>query len=255
MSRRCATLLAATANLNRRVASWAGTGRAGHHDPPPPVHVRGSVGSRDCRGRRRRGRRTDPSARMATGRGDGEAASGPVSPAARARSLGANAAWTAEDVRHPGAVGRPRPGRDQPASGSSPLGAAEYDPRANRWATIAAPPMLKGQHAVAASGGGQMVVVLNSGATYSWRQAAGRWQKLGSLPAGRSRFSVAWTGSTFLVTRLYRWKQPGPGQAFGLTGHRWQPLPDLPEPPRTRGWWKPLRSSSTAPFTCSPASL
>src|SRR5262245_61942541 len=97
-------------------------------------------------------------------------------------------------------------GRDlvviQEPSGGCPLGAAEYDPRANRWTTIAPPPMLKHQWAVAASGGGQLVLVLNTGATYSWRPATGRWQRLGTLPAGRNSFSVAWTGSTFLVTRL-----------------------------------------------------
>jgi hypothetical protein len=125
-------------------------------------------------------------------------------------------------------------GRDlvviQEPSGGCPLGAAKYDPRANRWSTIPAPPMLKRQWAVAASGGGQVLLVLNTGATYSWRPATGRWQPLGALPAGRNRFSVAWTGSTFLVTRLYRWKTAGPVQAFELTGHRWKQLPDLPEP-------------------------
>jgi hypothetical protein len=125
-------------------------------------------------------------------------------------------------------------GRDlvviQEPSGGCPLGAAEYDPRANRWTTITAPPLQKHQWAVAAYGGGQVLLVVDTGATYSWRPATGRWQPLNSLPAGRDRFSVTWTGTSFLVTRLYRWATPGPGQAFKLTGHRWKPLPDLPQP-------------------------
>jgi hypothetical protein len=100
------------------------------------------------------------------------------------------------------------------------VGAAEYDPRANHWTAIAAPPMLKGQWAVTAAGRRQVVLVLNTGATYSWRPTTGRWQPLGTLPAGRDHFSVAWTGSSFLVTGIYRWKEAGPGQAFELTGHR-----------------------------------
>ena len=119
----------------------------------------------------------------------------------------------------------------QEPADACPLGAAEYDPRVNRWTTIAAPPVLKHQSAVGASGGGRVVLVLNTGATYSWRQATGRWQQLGTLPAGENHFSVTWTGSTFLVTRLYSWKHPGPGQAFELTGLRWTVLPDLPQPP------------------------
>jgi hypothetical protein len=41
---------------------------------------------------------------------------------------------------------------------------------------------------------------------------------------------MAWTGRTFLVTRLYSWRQPGPGQAFLLNGRQWTALPDLPQP-------------------------
>lgn len=113
-----------------------------------------------------------------------------------------------------------------------PPGATEYNPRANRWTTIAAPPMVEGQSAVAASGGGQVLLVLDTGATYSWRPATGRWQPLDKLPAGAKYnfFSVTWTGTTFLVTRLYHFRTPGPGQAFKLTGHRWKSLPDLPQP-------------------------
>jgi hypothetical protein len=118
----------------------------------------------------------------------------------------------------------------QEPAGGCPLGAAEYDPRANRWTTIAPPPLLKHQWAVAASGGGQVLLVVNTGATYSWRPATGRWQPLGALPAGRNHFSVTWTGSTFLVTRLYHWRTPGPVQAFKLAGRQWKPLPDLPQP-------------------------
>jgi hypothetical protein len=121
----------------------------------------------------------------------------------------------------------------EPADGC-PVGAAAYDPRANRWTTIAAPPLLKHQWAVAASGGGQVLLVVNSGATYSWRPTTGRWQPLGSLPAGRNSFSVAWTGRTFLVTRQYAWKHAGPVQAFELASRRWKPLPDLPQPPTGR---------------------
>jgi hypothetical protein len=118
----------------------------------------------------------------------------------------------------------------QEPADACPLGAAEYDPRANRWTKIAAPPIVKHEWAVAASGGGRVVLVLNTGATYSWRPTTGRWQRLGVLPAGRNRFSVTWTGSTFLVTRLYHWKVAGPGEAFELTGRRWKLLPDLPQP-------------------------
>src|SRR5215470_10037478 len=119
----------------------------------------------------------------------------------------------------------------QEPADACPPGAAEYDPRANRWTAIAAPPILKHQWAVAASGGGRVVLVLNTGATYSWQPTTSRWQRLGTLPAGENHFSVIWTGRTFLVTRLYRWRQPGPGQVFKLTGRRWTPMPDLPPPP------------------------
>jgi len=125
-------------------------------------------------------------------------------------------------------------GRDlmaiQPPARPCPLGAAAYDPRANRWTKIAAPPIGKGQWAVGAAGGGRVVVVLNTGAAYSWRPQQGRWRPLGTLPAGRDRFFVAWTGRTFLVTRLYRWRTAGQGEAFELTGRRWTRLPDLPRP-------------------------
>jgi hypothetical protein len=117
----------------------------------------------------------------------------------------------------------------EPADGC-PVGAAAYDPRANRWTTIAAPPLLKHHWAVAAAGDGQVVLVVNSGATYSWQATTGRWQPLGTLPAGRNDFSVAWTGTTFLVTRIYHWKTPGPAQVFKLARRRWKPLPDLPQP-------------------------
>ena len=87
----------------------------------------------------------------------------------------------------------------EPAS-PCPLRAAEYNPRVNRWTRITAPPIFKHEWAVAASGGGRAVLVVNTGATYSWQQASGRWQPHGKLPAGSNRFSITWTGSTFLVT-------------------------------------------------------
>ncbi len=121
----------------------------------------------------------------------------------------------------------------EPSSPCS-LGAAEYDPRANRWTKITAPPVRKNQSVTGASGGGRVVLVLNTGAAYSWRAATGRWQSLGSLPAGRNGFSVAWTGRTFLVTRLYHWRVRGPGEAFELASRRWKALPDLPQPARGR---------------------
>jgi hypothetical protein len=114
------------------------------------------------------------------------------------------------------------------------LGAAAYDPRANRWTTIAAPPIFKHQWVVGASGGGRVLVVVNTGATYVWRPTTRRWQRLGALPAGRNSFSVAWTGRTFLVTRIYAWTDAGPVQAFELAGRHWKPLPDLPQPPAGR---------------------
>ena len=141
----------------------------------------------------------------------------------------------------------------QEPSGGCPLGAAAYDPRVNRWTTIAPPPLLKHQWAVAAAGGGQVLLVVTSGATCSWRPATGRWQPLGTLPAGRNYFSVAWTGTTFLVTRLCQRKTPVPAQAFKLTRGRWTPLPDLPQPATGRMAEAP-RSRSTALSTWSPAS-
>lgn len=114
--------------------------------------------------------------------------------------------------------------------GGYPLAAAAYDPRANRWTTIPSPPILKHQWAVAAFGGGRIVLVVNSGASYSWSPATRRWRQLGSLPAGENRFSIAWSGSTFLVTRLYRWKDGGPVQTYKLARGHWESLPDLPQP-------------------------
>lgn len=37
--------------------------------------------------------------------------------------------------------------------------------------------------AIAAAGGGKILLIVNSGATYSWRPATGRWLPLGALTA------------------------------------------------------------------------
>ncbi len=210
-------------------------------EPEPPI---GPLASRALRAGVRLRRRLTATAEPAPGPSAGQLARGRWAriPPAPLKMCGNLAVW---DGRALVVIQEP--------SGGCPLGAAAYDPRVNRWTTIAPPPLLKHQWAVAAAGGGQVLLVVTSGATCSWRPATGRWQPLGTLPAGRNYFSVAWTGTTFLVTRLCQRKTPVPAQAFKLTRGRWTPLPDLPQPATGRMAEAP-RSRSTALSTWSPAS-
>lgn len=106
--------------------------------------------------------------------------------------------------------------------------AAAYDPTANRWVTIAAPPAGVGLNPLAAQGAGRLVLMsLRTGFSAAWSQAARRWLRLPRLPAVKA-ISMTWTGRVFLVIA-------STGRAWGLAGDRWQPLPSLP--PVWHGWY------------------
>jgi hypothetical protein len=123
----------------------------------------------------------------------------------------------------------------EPGFPPCPAGAAAYDPRANSWVKIAAPPRLIGQRPVAAWGGGRLVLVSpDTGATVTWRPATGRWQQIAPVPS-RGAVAVAWTGGKFLViTANMISANKGTGRVFALAGGRWTRLPDLPQPGRGR---------------------
>jgi hypothetical protein len=107
-----------------------------------------------------------------------------------------------------------------------PPGAAAYDPRANRWTGLAAPPRLIGQAPVAAWGGGRLVLVSPAtGVTVTWSPATGQWHQIATLPSPGAA-SLGWTGSTFLAITISK----AVTRAFALGGGRWARLPDLPQP-------------------------
>ena len=109
-----------------------------------------------------------------------------------------------------------------------PPGVAAYDPRANRWAGMAAPPWPIGQGPVAAWGGGRLVLVSPvTGVTVTWSPATGQWHRIATLPS-QGAVSLSWTGSTFLVITIGK----AATRAFALGVGRWARLPDLPRPRR-----------------------
>jgi hypothetical protein len=124
-----------------------------------------------------------------------------------------------------------------------PRAAAAYNPRANRWTTIAAPPRVISaipsrkfsQEPVAAWGGGQLMLVSPvTGVTVTWSPATGQWHRTAAVPSAGT-VSVGWTGSRFLViTARMIAVNTGVAQAFALSGGRWTRLPDLPQPGRGR---------------------
>jgi hypothetical protein len=109
--------------------------------------------------------------------------------------------------------------------------AATYDPKANSWLAIAAPPGFAGQVPVGGWGGGQLVLVSpQTGATLTWNASTGRWHQAATLPS-RDAVSVGWTGSEILVITASRTGvNTGTAHAFALARGRWTRLPDLPEP-------------------------
>jgi hypothetical protein len=111
------------------------------------------------------------------------------------------------------------------ANGWCPARAATYDPRANSWTAIGAPPDTIGEQ-VGAWGGGRLVLVAKgNGKTISWSPADGHWRQLGRTPYGGIP-SVTWTGRGFLVI-VTRGRH---SRAFMLNANRWARLPDLPQP-------------------------
>lgn len=125
----------------------------------------------------------------------------------------------------------------EPGFRPCPAGAAAYDPRANSWAKIAAPPRRIGQPPVTAWGGGRLMLVWpDTGATVTWSAATGQWHRIASVPVPyRGVVSAAWTGSKFLVITASVIKASTPAaRAFTLTGSRWTRSPDLPRPGKGR---------------------
>ena len=111
--------------------------------------------------------------------------------------------------------------------------AAAYDPVANRWEEVAAPPPAVGLKPLAASGGGELVLASpRTGYTTAWTPAARRWVRLPQLPA-TDVISMSWTGRMFLVIASREGKTTG--LAWGLANGHWQPLPSLP--PVWHGWY------------------
>jgi len=120
-------------------------------------------------------------------------------------------------------------------SGAAPChpAAAAYDPAANRWMTVAAPPRATGLNPLAAWGAGRLVLMSpRTGYTTAWSPADRRWLRLPPLPAAGA-ISMTWTGSEFLVIASRQGQASGP--TWGLAGDRWQPLPSLP--PVWHGWY------------------
>jgi hypothetical protein len=113
--------------------------------------------------------------------------------------------------------------------------AAAYDPMANTWRAIAAPPGFigHGQGPVAGWGGGRLLLVMPmTGAAVTWSAATGRWHRIASVPAAGA-VSVSWTGSRFLVITLTRIAaNRGTAGTFALRGGQWTRLPSLPQPAR-----------------------
>jgi hypothetical protein len=113
--------------------------------------------------------------------------------------------------------------------------AAAYDPRANSWRALAAPPGFigRGQGPVAAWGGGRLLLVMPmTGAAVTWSAATGRWQRTAPVPAAGA-VSVSWTGSRFLVITLTKiTANRGTAGTFALSDGRWARLPSLPQPAR-----------------------
>jgi hypothetical protein len=114
----------------------------------------------------------------------------------------------------------------QPSFPGCPQAAAAYDPRANRWARIAAAPRLIGQQPVAAWGGGRLVLVSPvTGVSVTWSPATGHWHRIATLPSVGAA-CLGWTGGRFLAITIGK----GATRAFALTGAQWTRLPDLPRP-------------------------
>lgn len=130
-------------------------------------------------------------------------------------------------------------GRDlvvvEPGFPPCPAGAAAYDPKANSWVKIGAPPRLIGLQPVTAWGGGRLVLVSpDTGAAVTWSPADGRWRQIPPVPS-QGAVSATWTGRTFLVvTASMISANKGTAGAFAFTRGRWTRLPDLPQPGQGR---------------------
>jgi len=112
--------------------------------------------------------------------------------------------------------------------------AALYNPTANRWKRIAAPPRGADGPDMAWGGGRLLMVSWYSGVVVAWDRATGRWQRLPGFPK-KTAVSVGWTGREFIViTARQLGPNKGTASAFELRGNRWTRLPDLPQPGRGR---------------------
>ncbi len=88
---------------------------------------------------------------------------------------------------------------------------------------------------VGAWGGGRLVLVsARTGITVTWSPGTGHWHQVGTLPS-TGAVSLSWTGRTFLaITITATGGNKGTARAFAVTGDRWTPLPDLPQPGKGR---------------------
>jgi hypothetical protein len=112
-----------------------------------------------------------------------------------------------------------------------------YDPQANQWTILPAPPEQVGPDPAMFGGHDQLALVSRqTGATVSWQPSAKRWTTLPTLPA-KDVISLTWTGSRILAVTVGYTPLHGhqvdtfhPAHAFTLGPQRWDQLPDLPRP-------------------------
>jgi hypothetical protein len=154
-----------------------------------------------------------------------------------------------------GSTAQPGPGHDDwdPSPGAvwdgsglvflgpkAPTGALEaisYDPRANRWQTLPAPPAAVGPSPFPVAADGRLVLVsIDTGKAASLAPGADHWTTLPTLPA-KGVISLTWTGSEILAITVDPTAGPRrgfaayhPAHAFTFGPGGWHKLPDLPRP-------------------------
>jgi Kelch motif len=121
---------------------------------------------------------------------------------------------------------------------------AGYDPRANRWTRLAAPPVRPGAQAVWT---GRELVVFGGYASaghpvpadaHAYDPATNRWRTLQTMEQGRVNGAAVWTGTRVLVWggltgRADTPHVPRHGLAYDPRRDRWTPLRDAPLPGRS----------------------
>ncbi len=100
--------------------------------------------------------------------------------------------------------------------------AAAYEPRADTWRRLPAPP--PGAGGTAAWDGRELLVAGGSSAAFAFDPGAERWRRLAPAPSAQPVSSAIWTGS-----RLVLFDGPrAPALAYDPRTDRWSRLPKLP---------------------------